>query len=130
MALTTTGRRLSRPMGSTMSDLLDAAKRLADVDPAESESGQCIACGGYLYPPHGHAPDCPWLAMPKIVEALEAAGDLVEAIDEDGPTDNIGRKLICRACVVDLVVGHHSPDCPWRQMLDALKGQPLPTNDG
>lgn len=53
--------------------ILDDARRLAATDPwYENEragTSFCIACGMY----ESHADDCPWLALPRIVAALEAA---------------------------------------------------------
>lgn len=60
---------------------LDDARRLAEADPMESDSGCCVFCGRALYGPGDeHASDCPWLQMPNIVAALESAalkGDVV-----------------------------------------------------
>lgn len=69
--------------------LLDDARRLSENDAyVYSEYGDyCHFCNGKAWeePPDGshhieHAPDCPWLAMPKIVAALEAADALIAAM--------------------------------------------------
>jgi mono/diheme cytochrome c family protein len=58
----------------------EAARRLIRVGPPVYDT-ICLAChtpietfdGGEL----PHAPDCPWLQMPKILAALEAAEQVV-----------------------------------------------------
>lgn len=77
--------------------LLDDARRMADGTPcADSSGGEygevCAFCDAA---PHGigygrgpsepdpHKPDCPWLSMPRIVAALEAAHHFI--FDDDGP---------------------------------------------
>ena len=66
--------------------LVDDARRLAAKDVVDLDCN-CQFCGEIVAPndpaecftDHGelghtpHAPDCPWLSMPRIVEALEAA---------------------------------------------------------
>lgn len=85
---------------------LDAARRL--MDSSASSDDQCPHCGQYIGPlrfheaPAPHAADCPWLALPKIVAALE----LVEQIDRlhrqyprtvwDHPSD----ELVDRLCAL------------------------------
>lgn len=61
--------------------LLDDARRLAEQDePDENfEHGgrrYFVFCGRMVT--QGHAPDCSWLALPKIVAALEAAELMVK----------------------------------------------------
>lgn len=62
--------------------LLDAVRRLRPetytsetLDAGYQEV--CVRCNHRL--DQGHAPDCPWLAMPRIVAALEAAERLSAA---------------------------------------------------
>ncbi len=65
---------------------LEAARKMAETCPTfEPEPGvvHCAVCYAYL---PTHAPDCPWLAMPQIVAALEAAEHLTEAWQ--GSVDN------------------------------------------
>jgi hypothetical protein len=65
---------------------LDAAREYAkypDTYESEDETGaleiRCTRCDQTAastelgWPSIAHAPDCPWLALPKIVAALEAA---------------------------------------------------------
>jgi hypothetical protein len=68
--------------------LVDDAKRLADTNPHEA-GWQCPFCGM----PNGrhsgfgdrHHADCPWLAMPRIVAALEAAERVIDGDYFDVP---------------------------------------------
>ena len=56
--------------------VLDDARRIAEAG-APEYGGDCVLCRlrieGDAY--EGHAPDCPWLSMPRIVAALEADVD-------------------------------------------------------
>lgn len=77
--------------------LLDGARRLMAVDPfahQESEStgtySECVACGGEN---RQHAPDCPWLSMPKIVAVLEAAEAYVREMEGQGERVDILRRV-------------------------------------
>lgn len=63
-----------------MMSLLDDARQLLNIQPIEELPGEigmyCRCCGekiGESPEFAGHEPDCPWLAMPRIVAALEAA---------------------------------------------------------
>jgi hypothetical protein len=74
--------------------ILDDARRLADMSP-DGDDGRgdtvCVYCLADHYIRDGaaftraddvqHAPDCPWLSMPKIVEALKAAEAVLWAAD-------------------------------------------------
>jgi hypothetical protein len=67
--------------------LLDDARELIGVDPfydwadgASDPEMVCIVCSRYRK--YGHDPDCPWLALPKILLALEAAEALTVAYEE------------------------------------------------
>ena len=82
--------------------LLDDARRLADgpvptfwdseltgtVGRLGPDTGPVLKCAHCRQKLHAHLPRCPWLAMPMIVAALEAADDLVMAtighVDEFG----------------------------------------------
>lgn len=59
---------------------LEAAKRLVEADPWSEHAltGQwfCAACGPGLY--DAHQTDCPWLALPLVVEVLEIAQRIAE----------------------------------------------------
>ena len=63
---------------------LEAARRMLDLGPMSDSSGGeygevCPFCEAGYYGPWGksefrdHPDDCPWLVMPQIVAALEAA---------------------------------------------------------
>lgn len=68
---------------------LEAARRLAATDPMtrvrDDVYGTCDWCGDY----DQHKADCPWLAMPQIVAALEAAEAVSMSLAEtrDGAPD-------------------------------------------
>lgn len=57
-------------LGAGMSPL-DAAHQLVARQP-----DHCPGCGAILWANGDHAPDCPWLAMPKIVAALETLQEI------------------------------------------------------
>lgn len=67
--------------------LLDDAKRLADTEP--DINGFCFACQNY----YEHYDDCLWLAMPKIVKALEALDEYIDAIEVSGDRVNVPRRV-------------------------------------
>ena len=77
--------------------LLDDARRLAGVWPTDRYDN-CVFCYEIQRSDEPtHAPDCPWLAMPQIVAALEAAERLVESneliVEGEGTW-----KLHCLSC--------------------------------
>lgn len=51
--------------------LLEALRLIQEAGPPSGDMDQCICCGSRAL--DEHALDCPWMAMPKIVAALEAA---------------------------------------------------------
>jgi hypothetical protein len=59
---------------------------------------------------------------PRILAILKAAAALVEVLDEDGPHDDT-RDMTCRVCDVKLAHGHHRPDCAWKALVAALRGE-------
>lgn len=62
---------------------LEAARRIAAVGPQEYE-GICCLCQRIIDGPEAtpHRDDCPWLRMPQIVAALEAAGRVIDGYDD------------------------------------------------
>ena len=99
---------------------LEAAKTLA-----RGSGDPCGFCLGYEGSPFGlHADDCPMLAMPMIVAALEAAEFLVEhgivASYFTGPYGEYNA-YICGAC--EGVDNHHQPDCRGEALKRALRGK-------
>lgn len=74
--------------------LIDDARRLADAGSYDDGGNgsynepSCIHC--HSWPEDQHEPTCPWLALPRIVAALEAAQALLKAVDTTmvghGPT--------------------------------------------
>lgn len=91
------------PRGSAAEDdrrmsPLESARRLAAEEPVcphpNSAMWLCAACDeetdderpdnvAYRPPKFNHDPDCPWLAMPQIVAALEAAEAVLFAADDE-----------------------------------------------
>lgn len=73
--------------------LLDEAKRLAMQSPFRNEcvaghtSKAPVTCLFCATPSFSHAPDCPWLAMPRIVAALEAAERVISTYDHPDNCD-------------------------------------------
>ena len=69
--------------------LLDAARRLAETDPAElvNSHSRCHWCEEFTSTEQ-HTPDCPWLAMPQIVAALEAAERVILVSRHPAPRVN------------------------------------------
>lgn len=75
-------------------DLIAAARRLADdeqtslryVKETDINMEYCRYCNrdveAWTGDPIDHAPDCPWLALPRIVRALEAARVVAANVDD------------------------------------------------
>ena len=112
--------------------LLDDARRLAEegFEPRDTvhESG-CTFCGpSGTYRGDGpwpHLPDCSWLAMPRIVAALEAAERITGYI----PAAQLSRGcLFCEGECLDLQESDdippwrfdHDADCPWQALAAAM----------
>lgn len=82
--------------------LVEDAKRLADAGSYDDGGNgslyepSCIHCCGF--PDDPHKPDCPWLAMPRIVRALEAAQALVDA-------DSMAEEALARRALVAAMQG-------------------------
>lgn len=111
---------------------LEAAKKLAGIETwyGLGGDGYCIACDEYIGTSNGsHAPDCPTLAMPRIVAALEAAERVTDHADpfsepthyEDNPTERSTYVF----CARDTRDGH-AVDCPWQALVAALRGEGVP----
>ena len=58
-----------------------------------------------------HDPTCPWLTLPRIIAALEAA----ERIAADQPN---GEGIYCACC--GRFLGSCVPDCAWQALVSAL----------
>ena len=84
--------------------LIEDAKRLSDgyLDPMD-RNDECELCGLVI----SHADDCPWLAMPQIVKALEAAQAVV--------WEDCCRLACCNG-------GLHDDECPIPALRRALAG--------
>lgn len=126
--------------------LVEDARKIAISEPLQfnddSRAINCLMCNSdHFRDGHreidpdreiDHAPDCSWLAMPKIVAALEAADRLVLLSPED-ETLMVG-VWDCHWCggvlvnesgyrVVEVEVAGHAPDCDWQALVAALKGE-------
>ena len=81
------------------SSIVDAARRMAatfTADPGSFDDQLCpCVCdvtyvvqrdeAGFVYPQYSHAPNCPTLALPAIVAALEAIPKALELLEEWSP---------------------------------------------
>jgi hypothetical protein len=107
--------------------LLDAARQLADLY-------TITEVGDYRFVDHTpcYGQDCPHLAMPQVVAALEAAERLIEAGDPV-ETDRGGRG-VCQYCLAPNYVGdylsfspskdvEHEAECPYGALAAALRGE-------
>jgi cytochrome c553 len=107
------------------------ARRLAESDPWYSlpDGGAaginvCAICNRAWE----HAVDCPWLMLPKIVAALEAARELVDEL----PLQTDGAIWTCAFChgeqfdtlLTDEEPFPHDADCSWQALTRALQGEP------
>jgi hypothetical protein len=118
-----------------VNNLLDDARYLAENAPIYTTDldGQsvyfCVHCD--LGDPHWkaggfkHAPDCPWLALPKIVAALEAA-ERTSKFDPWSDNGYIGTVWECFGCGVRGDDKTHAEDCPWQAFSAALRDEATP----
>jgi hypothetical protein len=117
-----------------MSLIDDARKMAADCPNATDRGGrgECYYCfggnyaGGYLSgsPTESefhHAPDCPWLSMPKIVAALEAA-ERLKIYRPAALSDDRYQCQFCGATAAAYPMDHES-ECPWQALVAALRGE-------
>lgn len=91
---------------------LDAARRLAEYTTRQRRMICMICKQPFAEGERGHAPDCPLLAMPRIVAALEAAQKLVRATEMDPG---------CTVCARSFVEDPHGQGCEWQALVAALK---------
>lgn len=104
---------------------LEAARRMAEPRVAhwvygDSAADKCLYCDQNgeraveINAPLDHATDCPWLSMPKIVAALEAASRVVS---------EWGHPPLCPFCGPRLQrrPGAHET-CPWQAFVVAMRG--------
>ena len=64
--------------------LLDDARRLTETDPQPvNPLCRCHWCAEFTLT-EPHAPDCPWLSMPKIAAALERLEAMQAAVNRCG----------------------------------------------
>ncbi len=111
--------------------LLDAARRLVELGPPKSceynsFDGEHVpimaCCGASTLGPH--LPRCPWLSMPRIVAALEAADAFLMALPEwkDKPElrdhDDVTGFGYCPICYES---DGHLDACEYQALVAALK---------
>lgn len=57
------------------------------------DQGTVLKCAHCRQKLHEHAPDCPWLSMPKIIAALEAAEQFVDAFDRPLDKSTVNKRF-------------------------------------
>jgi hypothetical protein len=106
---------------------LEAAKALAATDNLRHDTIDDVPHCNFCGQDYEHASDCPWLAMPQIVAALEAAQALVDygfvATYSGGPYGEYNVN-ICGACEDrGDHADDHQNDCRGQALKRALKGE-------
>jgi hypothetical protein len=107
---------------------LEAARCLAEGATPDNDDGFCVYCqrrivGTQWAKAVPHAPDCPWLALPAIVRALEAAERLVQSdrlfVEGEGTwmLHCLSCEAVCRDAPGELIP--HEEDC----LVAALAGE-------
>lgn len=117
--------------------LVDAARKLWEAGASMDE--HCHHCDSYItsflpaeHQTGEHSPDCPWLALPQIVAALEAAEKVLTAGEPGGATtDGAAYRWDggeCQFCggygpvMRGQYESGHQVDCPWMALRAALRG--------
>jgi hypothetical protein len=114
---------------------LEAARKILDEGPLLGQTSDdyrswytCVFCVAEQewaddFP---HKPDCPWLAMPKIVAALEAA-EAVLHNEMGSPEQDDGTCWFCMQGspqMRDLSRANHADGCEWKALKVSMKGEP------
>lgn len=73
--------------------LLDDARRIMHAGPATYGEWECVLCHRDGKDRLIHTDNCPWLAMPKIVKALEALDEYIDAIEVSRDSVNVPRRV-------------------------------------
>lgn len=110
--------------------LIEDAKALVGMAPDPMGPYPCGVCGecpvtdfvdGHMVRCRiDHASTCPWLALPRIVAALEAA----QALLAKSPwflTIMPGGDEYCQFCLAD---NSHEPGCEWVGLVEAMRDAP------
>src|SRR5215211_5102066 len=116
---------------SLLSDARRLLEELGDDGPRlmwelPSDMSECALCEVEA---RGHKPDCPWLSMPRIVAALEAAERMAEIDPKVNLWSHSGQDYWCYACDALLSPWDgkgeepHKQDCPQQALVAALKGR-------
>lgn len=109
--------------------LLDDARRIQEAGPPDY-GDVCVICQAQLQ--KGHASDCPWLAMPKIINVIEAAGRVILDLPETSVFLGFGQNRHCRFCGRTTYLDgewrgtSHETECPWPALVAALKDRESP----
>jgi hypothetical protein len=108
--------------------LLSAARAIAATEPLEEYGGvySCVYCRACRHsnqafaPVSQHANDCPWLAMPKIVAALECVYGLMQSENGAEPIEGDDfygyRWAFCQRSVDE----PHWDGCLWVKLRDLV----------
>lgn len=108
---------------------LDAARRL-DAFRLRQRRMVCLACEQpFAEGEQGHALDCPLLALPRIIAALDLAERVILTMPETSVFLGFGQDRHCRFCHEMVYQGalwagtRHTPECPWPALVAALKAE-------
>lgn len=102
--------------------LLDDARRIMHAGPATYGEWECVLCHRDGKDRLTHTDDCPWLAMPKIVKALEAGRALAGACKTRwmGKGDT-GVSRLCRVCDSWIEEDGHIDGCQVQALNAAME---------
>ena len=110
--------------------LIEDAKRLEKSGFTPWEDSCHLTCelcgedGAGEEGPFPHAPTCPWLALPRIVAALEAAQRVI-GMNVTVTVFEGNDIRVCLACRYhSRVPNSHFDDCPWQALVEAMRDAP------
>ncbi len=96
--------------------LVDDARRLEEAEPVNPLT-RCYWCEEFTLT-EPHAPDCPWLSLPRILAALEAAERVATVTTRQRIMAGAGPTRRCFYCGDKYA---HTQDCPWQTLVAALQ---------
>lgn len=121
-------RAMAGKNASTFLDFDTDGESCIDGDPYATAHFMCVFCSVRTAfardEPISHRPDCPWLSMPQIVAALEAAYGLMaleagaEPIERIGEDGDVGVWAFCGR----LADGPHWGGCLWVKLAYLVYG--------